>query len=156
MNTPRAQLPAAATVLAFDFGTRRIGVAVGNTITGTAEPLATLEHEARDARFAAIAALVAEWTPAQLVVGLPVHADGSPHAMTAAATRFARELAGRFHLPVACVDERYTTEEARAALATGLRRTSRNAATRDSVAAQRILERYFDEGATALPAEPAR
>lgn len=156
MSTPRPGLPTAATVLAFDCGTRRIGVAVGNTLTRTAEPLATIEAAARDARFAAIATLVAAWTPAQLVVGLPVHADGEAHAMTAHATRFARELAGRFHLPVACVDERYTTEEARAVLASARRRTPRSAATRDSVAAQRILERYFDEGPVAVPAEAPR
>jgi len=81
------------TVLAFDFGTRRTGVAVGNTLTRSAQPLATIEAEGDDARLAAIAPLVAEWQPQALVVGVPVHADGTPHAMTARALRFAQQLA---------------------------------------------------------------
>src|SRR5665213_1693033 len=109
MPTTKAPL-AAATVLAFDFGTRRIGVAVGNTITRTAAALTTIEMADERARMEAIATLVHDWSPAQLVVGVPLHADGAEHAMTERARVFARQLARRFALPVAAADERYTTE----------------------------------------------
>ena len=137
-----------ATVLAFDFGTQRIGVAVGNTLTRMAHPLATIQGERNDERFAAIAALVAEWQPGTLVVGLPTHADGSAHAMTQRAQRFARQLDGRFGLPVALVDERWTTQAAQSAqeAAGGSRNTGRRGrAARDQVAAQLILQSWFDE-----------
>jgi len=71
-----------ATILAFDFGTRRVGVAVGNTVTRAAQPLHTIDAPQAPARFAAIAALIDEWNPSRLVVGLPLHADGSEHVMT--------------------------------------------------------------------------
>jgi len=134
-----------ATVLAFDFGTRRIGVAMGNTLTRVAHPLTTIEAPPTAARFAAIAALIGEWQPAQLVIGLPVHADGTPHAMTARAKAFARALEARFALPVALVDERFTTQAARSALASaGLGgRTAR--AARDEAAAQIILQQWLDD-----------
>lgn len=136
-----------ATVLAFDFGTRRIGVAVGNTLLRVARPLTTIAAEATAARFAAVAALIDEWQPSVLVVGVPVHADGVPHEMTARAERFARRLEGRFALQVARVDERYTTEDAEATLAAaGIRAAGRKAA-RDEVAAQLILQSWFDEPA---------
>ena len=97
--------------LAFDFGTRRTGVASGNTLTRSAQPLRTLTGAA-SARFEAIAALIAEWQPAALVVGVPFHPDGAPHENTERARRFARQLHGRFRLAVHEVDERYTTTEA--------------------------------------------
>ena len=134
-----------ATVLAFDFGTRRIGVAMGNTLTRVAHPLVTIEGERNDERFTAIAALIAEWQPGTLVVGLPTHADGTAHEMTQRAQRFARQLQGRFRLPVVMVDERWTTEAAQSALDdAGM--TGRAARTiRDQVAAQLILQSWFDE-----------
>ena len=85
---------------------------MGNTLTRRAHPLVTIDGERSDQRFAAIAALVAEWQPGALVVGLPTHADGSEHAMTQRAQRFARQLEGRFALPVVMVDERWTTQDA--------------------------------------------
>jgi putative Holliday junction resolvase len=97
--------------LAFDFGTKRVGVATGNTLTRRAQPLRTLTAEG-DARFDAIGRLVAEWRPNALVVGVPFHPDGAPHDNTERARRFARRLHGRFKLPVHEVDERYTTTEA--------------------------------------------
>lgn len=97
--------------LAFDFGTRRVGVAVGNTLLGQAQPLATVAVEG-EARFAAIARLIDEWRPDALVVGVPFHPDGAEHDNTRRARRFARQLHGRFRLPVHEVDERYTTTEA--------------------------------------------
>jgi putative holliday junction resolvase len=94
--------------LAFDYGTRRVGVAVGNTLTGDARPLQTVAAEG-DARFAALGVLIGEWQPAALVVGIPLHPDGAPHDNTRRAQRFARQLHGRFKLPVHEVDERYST-----------------------------------------------
>ena len=134
-----------ATLLGFDFGTRRIGVAVGNTIVRTAHALATIDAEANDARFAAIAELIAQWQPATLVVGVPVHADGSEHEMTLRARRFARQLAGRFGVPVVEVDERYTTQQAQSQLQRAGRGGRDARAERDQVAAQLILQGYFDE-----------
>jgi len=131
-------------VLAFDFGTRRIGVALGNSLTRAARPLTTIAGEASAERFAAIASLIDLWRPDFLVVGRPVHADGSEHEMTARAERFARQLAGRFGLEVLRVDERFTTAGADAALnGAGVRGRDRKAA-RDAVAAQLILQSWFD------------
>ena len=109
---PSAVASAALSYLAFDFGTRRVGVATGNSLTGSAHPLRTLALEG-DARYAAISHLIAEWRPDALVVGVPFHPDGAVHDNTLRARRFARQLHGRFGLPVHEVDERYTTPEAR-------------------------------------------
>jgi putative Holliday junction resolvase len=109
----------AATVLAFDFGLQRIGVAIGTRLDGqlaAARPLTTIAAAANDARFAAIGALVAEWQPQRLVVGRPLNADGTPHEMTVRCERFADQLRGRFRLPVDAVDERYSSLEAEAGL----------------------------------------
>jgi len=128
---------------------------VGNTLLRVARPLTTIAAEATAARFAAVAALIDEWQPSVLVVGVPVHADGVPHEMTARAERFARQLEGRFALQVARVDERYTTEDAEATLAAaGIRAAGRKAA-RDEVAAQLILQSWFDEPARNDPHGPA-
>ena len=135
----------AGTVLAFDFGTRRIGVAVGETKVGVAHPLATLAN--REATLDDVAALVAEWRPALLLVGLPTHADGTPHAMTGRARRFAARLRARFALPVALSDERFTTREASSALRDASGSPSRRKAARDAVAAQILLQAYLDEHA---------
>ncbi|HEX2567413.1 MAG TPA: Holliday junction resolvase RuvX [Burkholderiales bacterium] len=133
----------ARTVLAFDFGLKRIGVAVGEPELRTAHPLPAIAA-AGDARFAAIEKLVQEWKPAQLVVGRPVSVQGEVHRMTRQAERFARRLQGRFRLPVAQVDERYTSVEAESRLrATKGARAGKLAI--DSVAAQLMLEQYFDE-----------
>ena len=139
-----------STVLAFDFGTRKIGVAVGDTLVRVAHPLTTIRGEARAHRFAAIDALIAEWQPQAIVVGRPVHADGTPHEVTSQADKFARSLEGRFGLPVLRVDERFTTEIAdqdlRAAGVHGAARTE----ARDAVAAQLILQSWLDEKSDAL------
>lgn len=133
------------TVLAFDFGTRRTGVAVANTLTRSARPLTTIAAAADDVRLAAVAALVAQWQPQRFVVGIPVHADGAPHATTARARRFARQLAERFGLPVEAADERHTTHAARSALAEAGVRGREARAVRDQVAAQLILQGWLDE-----------
>jgi putative Holliday junction resolvase len=118
--------------LAFDFGTKRVGVASGNTLTRTATPLRTVAAEG-DARFAALGALIAEWQPDALVVGVPFHPDGAAHDNTARAQRFARQLHGRFKLPVHEVDERYTTTEAHA----------QGASDVDAASAAIILEQFL-------------
>ena len=146
MQRPKAATPD-ATVLAFDFGTRRIGVAVGNTVLRVARPLTTIAAEASAPRFAALAALIDEWRPRLLVVGRPVHADGTPHEMTARAERFARQLEGRFGLEVERVDERYTTQRAESSLAEAGVRAGDRKAVRDEVAAQHILQAWFDDSA---------
>jgi len=118
--------------LAFDFGARRVGVATGNSLTRTATPLTTVAVEG-EARLAAIGALIAEWRPAALVVGVPRHPDGAPHVNTERARRFGRDLQARFGLPVHEVDERYTTTDAKRA----------GAADLDSAAAAIILEQHL-------------
>jgi putative holliday junction resolvase len=101
----------AQTFLAFDYGLKRTGVASGNIISRTASPQATIKAEG-DARFVQIAARIHEWQPNALVVGVPYHPDGAAHDNTARALKFARQLRGRFNLPVHEVDERYSTTEA--------------------------------------------
>lgn len=101
----------AQTFLAFDYGLKRTGVASGNAISRTASPQATIKAEG-DARFVQIAARIQEWQPNALVVGVPYHPDGAAHDNTARALKFARQLRGRFNLPVHEVDERYSTTEA--------------------------------------------
>lgn len=132
------------TVLAFDFGEKRIGVAVGEWQLRQAHPLTTIHGEANSQRFAAIAALIGEWRPSLLVVGRPTSLDGTPHAMTARCRRFADQLHGRFGLGVDFAEERLSSFAAQERLlASGL--SSRNARKHlDAVAAQLILQSYFD------------
>jgi putative Holliday junction resolvase len=128
---------AARTILAFDFGLKRIGVAVGEPELGTAHPLPAI------ANFSQIQELINEWQPARLVVGLPTSVQGEAHAMTRQAEDFARRLERRFRLPVARVDERFTSVEAQSKL----RGTRPSKKQIDSVAAQLILEQYLGEAA---------
>lgn len=99
----------AQTVLAFDYGVKRIGIAVGNTQLKTAQPLTTVHAKNKDQVFQDIQKLIKEWQPDLLVVGLPRHPDGAEHEMTQKATRFGNQLHGRMGLPVFWVDERYTS-----------------------------------------------
>lgn len=145
-------------VLAFDFGVKRIGVAIG-TLLGTGRPgsaraLTTIDAEANDARFAAINRLIDEWQPARLLVGRPLNDDGTPHEMTARCERFANQLRGRFRLPVDDVDERFSSTEADASLRDrGLSWQARKAQV-DADAALVILQSWFDthHGHATLPA----
>jgi putative Holliday junction resolvase len=130
----------ARTLLAFDFGLKRIGVAVGEPQLGIAHPLPAIVASG-SARFTAVEKLLAEWRPAGLVVGVPLSTQGVPHLVTRQAERFARQLEGRYRLPVARVDERYTSVEAESRLR-GLKKKAI-----DSVAAQLILEQYMHEHA---------
>ena len=120
------------TFLAFDFGLKRTGVAVGNRLTRSAQPRPTLRAEG-DARFDAVARVLKEWQPDALVVGVPFHPDGAAHENTARAQKFARQLRGRFGLPVYEVDERYSTTEAHA----------EGAKDADAAAACIILEQFL-------------
>jgi putative holliday junction resolvase len=121
--------------LAFDFGVKRTGVATGNRLTQSANPLQTLHIAGSEARFDAIKKILDEWQPDALVVGIPTHPDGAAHEMTERCQRFARQLHGRFHLPVHEVDERYSSVEA----------ASRGAKDLDAEAAAIILEQFFSE-----------
>jgi putative Holliday junction resolvase len=118
------------TILAFDFGEKRIGVAVGNTITKTAEALKIIQEKNQDEKFKAIEALIQEWHPQLLVVGLPTHPDGAEHEMTLKAKRFGNQLRGRFQKEVVWVDERYTSVSVQDG--------------NDALAAQLILQQYLD------------
>lgn len=130
-----------ATVLAFDYGERRIGVAVGNQLLREARALTIVANLNRDVRFAETGKLIAEWQPELIVVGLPTHPDGTPHAMTAQCKRFGNQVNGRFNVPVVWVDERYSSVAAKAALAeAGVKQQPL-----DAEAARIILQQYFDE-----------
>ena len=102
-------MPSPLTVMGFDYGTRRIGIAIGNTLSCTAQALVVIARDNEDARFADIESLLKEWMPNLLVVGVPTHSDGAEHEMTAKAKRFGNQLSGRFKLPVEWVDERYSS-----------------------------------------------
>jgi len=127
-------------VLGFDFGTRRVGVAVGNGVTRQARPLAQIADEG-EVRWRRIGELIASWQPAQLVVGVARHPDSTAHELTARCERFARQLEGRYRLPVARVDERYSS----AVVEDG----------RDDEAAAVILQQWFDAEAAALSPSPS-
>lgn len=138
------------TLLAFDFGTRRIGIAKGSTLLGSANPLVTIDDEKNDTRFAKIAALIETWQPSGLVVGLPSHDDGTPHQLTALCRRFANRLKGRFNLPTILVDERYTSLAASERLSEAGIHGRKQKALLDQYAAQQILQAYFDEPAAGI------
>lgn len=125
------------TVMAFDFGEKRIGVAIGESLLASARPLTTIEAKAGAQRFAAIGRLIDEWQPARLVVGRPAHVDrDEPHSFAARCERFARQLVGRYHLPVELADERYSSVVAAA-------RLSGDKARLDAEAAAVILQAWF-------------
>ena len=96
-------------VLGFDFGLRRIGIAIGNTLTREARPLATIDDTRNERRWDAIRSVIDQWQPSGLVVGIARHPDGTAHEMTRRCERFVRQLEGRFGLPVARIDERYSS-----------------------------------------------
>jgi putative holliday junction resolvase len=132
------------TILAFDFGEKRIGVAVGETLLSLAHPLLTIDAEENAAKFEQITSLLQEWQPALLIVGLPMTMDGDAHAMTALAQKFAQRLEGRFNLPVMMIDERLTSAEAAQSLREAGITGRAQKQHLDQVAAQTILQSYFD------------
>lgn len=123
------------TVLGFDFGLKRIGVAVGNSLLKQAQPLTVIAAATNDAKFAAIATLVEEWQPARCVVGLPSHPDGAEHEMTVRCRRFANQLSGRFGVSTVMVDERYSSAVI----------PHRRGDVIDAEAAAIILQQYFND-----------
>lgn len=123
------------TVLGFDFGLKRIGVAVGNSLIKQAQPLTIIAAATNDAKFAAIATLMAEWQPARCVVGLPRHPDGAEHEMTLRCRRFANQLHGRFGVDTVLVDERYSSAVI----------PHQRGDLIDAQAAAIILQQYFNE-----------
>jgi putative holliday junction resolvase len=141
--SPIAHRPSTGTVLAFDFGTKRIGVAVGDLETRLAHPLTTIAAADNRARFGAIEGLLTEWRPVLAVVGIPSHEDGREHLVGRLARRFAQRLRGRFGIEVELVDERLTSQDAGQSLRLAGARGARLRAALDPVAAQRILETYF-------------
>ena len=138
--------PPTGTLIGFDFGERRIGVAVGETATGIANPLGAIDAEGNDRRFQEIGRLVDEWRPAAFVVGFPRHADDSEHAVARLAAKFARRLRARYNVPVLMVDETLTSATAEAALRANRTRASRKGDV-DALAAAIILQSYLDERA---------
>ena len=141
---PEAPVRQAGTILAFDFGVKRIGVAVGEWPLAQAHPLTTIHGEANAERFAAIEALLKEWRPVSLVVGLPLALDGSAHEMTARSTRFANQLRGRFGLPVDYAEERLSSVEAEGRLRAGGHNAKSAREHVDALAAQIILQCFFE------------
>ncbi|MEQ6291617.1 Holliday junction resolvase RuvX [Vogesella sp. GCM10023246] len=137
------------TVLGFDFGEKRIGVALGEPEVGIATPLDTINSEVNEVRFAAIGKLVSEWRVTGFVVGLPTHMDGSEHQLTALSRKFAQRLKGRFELPVWLVDERLTSAIAEGLLEDAGVYGRRQKEMLDQVAAQAILMGWFEQ-----PGEP--
>ncbi len=141
---PEEHRQATGAVLAFDFGEKRIGVATGEWQVRQAHPLTVIHGEANAARFAAIAALIDEWQPRTLVVGRPLSLDGNAHAMTARCERFANQLRGRFGLSVAYADERLSSVAAQERLRAAGHNSRKAGKHLDAVAAQLILQDYFD------------
>ena len=138
------------TLLAFDVGSARIGVAMGEASLGIAHPLETIASERNSERFTRIQALIREWQPVALVVGLPTHMDGTHHATTALAQRFAQRLHGRFALPVWLVDERLTSLDAASRLKELGMYGKKQKTALDQVAALLILETFFAGSGTEL------
>ena len=151
MGDPAKGPPQPQLILSFDYGTRRIGVAAGDTLTRTARPLKTLDCPGQ-IPWPGIGKLIDEYRPARLVVGLPYNMDGTPTHLTRATRAFARDLTERYGLPVALVDERQSSREAEAQLrnarAQGLKRRRLTHADVDMAAAKVLLERWFDNPGT--------
>ena len=128
------------TALGFDYGTKKIGIAVGQTITGTANPLTTLRYVKDKPDWAGIEKIIKQWQPTDLVVGLPIDTDDSETEISSKARRFSRQLEGRFHLPVHLADERYTSSSARS-MAGKVKKIEEL----DALAAKLILETWLNE-----------
>ncbi|HZP86316.1 MAG TPA: Holliday junction resolvase RuvX [Burkholderiales bacterium] len=144
-SAERTRCPRRGTVLAFDYGEKRLGVAVGELELSLAHPLETIAAADPVRCDAAIARLVREWGPVMFVVGLPRSMDGRDSEIVRRCEEFARKLAAQFALPVEMVDEYLTSQAARMALEQAGVRGLRQKAMRDQVAAQQILQAYFEQ-----------
>lgn len=147
--------PARGAVIAFDFGEKRIGVAVGNIELCIPHPVSVIAVEDNDSRFRAIAALIAEWQPVRLIVGVAAHDDGAVHETGRLARRFGQRLHGRFGIAVDYVDERLTSHAAEAGLRAGGLRRDRRAAVLDAAAAAEILRTWFESRSPKNPRRDA-
>lgn len=134
------------TLIAFDFGTKSIGVAVGQRITGTARPLSSLKAQDGTPDWNAVEKILKEWQPDAVIVGLPLNMDGTEQPLTARARKFANKLHGRFGVKIELHDERLSTVEARAGLFEHGGYRALNKGRVDSASAVIILESYFDQG----------
>lgn len=137
--------PVAGRVMAFDWGLRNIGVAVGNIALGTSQPCGIVRARDGTPDWSGIAALIAEWQPEQLVVGEPLNMDGTDSEIAPRARKFSRQLEGRFNLPVALADERLSSNEARSASRARGHRGDYAAAPIDDQAAEIILRTWLGE-----------
>jgi putative Holliday junction resolvase len=142
-------MPEGGTVLAFDLGLKRTGVAAGELSIGVAHPLTVIRTESPDERLQHVSRLIAEWQPGLLVVGLPLHPDGTEHELSRAARNFAAKLENRFKLPVFLADERYTSRLAEEDLHRAGIHGTKNREHLDAVAAQLILQGFLDARHTA-------
>ena len=131
--------------MGFDFGAVRIGVAVGETVTGLAHPLTMIPSEPVAQRFEQIGALLAEWQPHQVIVGLPTYLDGSVHEMTQRCRRFGNQLHGRYNQPVDWVDERLSSAEAAQRLQQAGKSARDSKDLMDAIAAQILLQQWLDQ-----------
>ena len=143
-NDKTIQPTFAGTVLGFDFGLKRIGVASGEHTLGIAHPLTTLNAESNDDRFNLIADLIKEWKPTTLIVGLPLSLDGQENEVTLLSKKFARRMDGRFNLPIIMIDERFSSSEASQSLSESGIKGRKQKPMLDQMAAQVILQSYFD------------
>lgn len=137
------------TLLGFDFGTKRIGIAIGQEVTGTVNPLTTVNAKNHKPDWDAISKIINEWQPDLLVIGLPLHMDGSEQAMTQAARRFSNQLNGRYQIPIALMDERLSSDEAESILSEQTHSKSRSVfqdkAQVDMISAQLILQSWMSQ-----------
>ncbi|HCK04334.1 MAG: Holliday junction resolvase RuvX [Methylophilales bacterium] len=133
-----------ANILSFDFGETKIGIAVGNQITKTSHPLKTIISTKKVERFKAIESLISDWSPGLIVIGLPLNEDGSESRLTILVKKFSDKIVNKFKIPTTLVDERYTSVEAESLLISSNGKYKKNDGAVDQVAAQIILESYFE------------
>lgn len=141
---PSSNIQPNTNVIAFDFGEKKIGVAIGNSITKTAHPLETIRKVKKSERIEIIENLLNEWEPGIVVVGLPLNEDGTESRLTLLAQNFAKKIKNRFKVPIVMVDERYTSVEAKILLNGNVKSIKKENQVIDQVAAQIILGSYFD------------
>ncbi|MCH9842107.1 MAG: Holliday junction resolvase RuvX [Betaproteobacteria bacterium] len=141
---PSSNIQPNTNVIAFDFGEKKIGVAIGNSITKTAHPLETIRKVKKSERIEIIENLLNEWEPGIVVVGLPLNEDGTESRLTLLAQNFAKKIKNRFKVPIVMVDERYTSVEAKILLNGNVKSIKKGNQVIDQVAAQIILGSYFD------------
>lgn len=141
---PSSNIQPNTNVIAFDFGEKKIGVAIGNSITKTAHPLETIRKVKKSERIEIIENLLNEWEPGIVVVGLPLNEDGTESRLTLLAQNFAKKIKNRFKVPIVLVDERYTSVEAKILLNGNVKSIKKGNQVIDQVAAQIILGSYFD------------